>query len=203
MARYHGFPSGVSRASSSESATLLTYLSCEAATRRAATASRFWSVISRREMPLAPIAVDPRPASGTIPEHWPSSALPRPGRSRTHALARAFRDGGNAPRWRWPLTGRGWVWGHGTLKGRTSLKQPGADPRLRYSGSPAPDRQAIVLALDDVVDLEDLGLTGLDPSVFQYRHEALAERVELLPRIPDLTDDELAVRFEGDVELES
>src|SRR3954452_4117463 len=164
MARYHGFPSGVSRASSSESATLLTYLSCEAATRRAATASRFWSVISRREMPLAPIAVDPRPASGTIPEHWPKLKLSvaPPGPVTNSRTRRAFRDGGNAPRWRWPLTGRGWVWGHGTLKGRTSLKQPGADPRLRYSGSPAPDRQAIVLALDDVVDLEDLGLTGLD-----------------------------------------
>ena len=40
--------------------------------------------------------------------------------------------------------------GHGTLKGRTSPKQPGANPRLGYSGSPAPDRQAIVLEPEDL-----------------------------------------------------
>ena len=38
-----------------------------------------------------------------------------------------------------------------------------------------------VLALDDVFDLERLGLARkLDPNVLQRRHEALAERVELL-----------------------
>ena len=62
-----------------------------------------------------------------------------------------------------------------------------------YSASPAPDRQAIVLALEDVVDLEHLGLTRLDPNVLQHRHEALAERFELVPRVPDLTDFDLAV----------
>jgi hypothetical protein len=86
-----------------------------------------------------------------------------------------------------------WYGGTERSRGRTSSKQAGANPRLCYSASPAPDRQAIVLALDDVVDLEHLGLTGLDPNVFQHRHEALAERVELLLRVPDLTDFELAV----------
>jgi hypothetical protein len=101
--------------------------------------------------------------------------------------------GGSAPRWRRPLSGSGLVRGHGTLKGRTSPKHPGANPRLRTRLVRPPDRQAIVLALDDVVDLEHLGLTRLDPNVFQHRHEALAERVELLLRVPDLTDSELAV----------
>jgi hypothetical protein len=45
------------------------------------------------------------------------------------------------------------------------------------------------LALLDVVDLEDLRLAGkLDPGLGQHRHEALTERLELLPRIPDLAD---------------
>src|SRR3954449_2183622 len=140
---------------------------------------------------------------GDIPERWPSSALPRPAcHELTHSRVLA----------RWVVLRPvgvdrslvvAWYGGKERSRAELSPKQPDARLRLRYSASPAPDRQAIVLALDDVVDLEDLGLTGLDPSVFQYRHEALAERVELLPRIPDLTDDELAVRFEGDVELES
>src|SRR5437763_266421 len=59
------------------------------------------------------------------------------------------------------------------------------------------------LALDDVVDLEHLGLPRLDPDLVQHRHEALTERVELLARVPDLTDAEVAVRLEGDVVVES
>src|SRR5256885_2593962 len=56
------------------------------------------------------------------------------------------------------------------------------------------------LALDDVVDLEHLGLAReLDANVGQYRHQTLAERVELLPRIPDLTDSEAPARTESDV----
>src|SRR5947208_16817881 len=89
------------------------------------------------------------------------------------------------------------------LQGRTSPKQPDANPRLRYLASPAPDRQAIVLALEDVVDLEHLGHTRLDPNVFQHRHEALAARFELLPPVPDPTAFDLAVSAEGAVVLES
>ena len=38
-----------------------------------------------------------------------------------------------------------------------------------------------VLALDDVFDLERLGLARkLDPNVLQHRHQTLTERVELL-----------------------
>jgi hypothetical protein len=41
----------------------------------------------------------------------------------------------------------------------------------------------LVLALEDVVDLEHLGLARkLDPDIAQDRHEAVAERVELLLR---------------------
>src|SRR5215475_15373246 len=47
-ARYHGLASGQSAAAASESSTELTNRSCPGATRRARTASRFWSVISSR-----------------------------------------------------------------------------------------------------------------------------------------------------------
>ena len=53
------------------------------------------------------------------------------------------------------------------------------------------------------MDLEHLGLTRLDPNVVQHRHQPLAEDVELLARVPDLADPELAVQLEGDVVLES
>jgi hypothetical protein len=43
----------------------------------------------------------------------------------------------------------------------------------------------------------------LDPDVLKHWHEALTERVELLARVPDLADSEVAVRLEGDVILES
>src|SRR6185295_1773747 len=56
------------------------------------------------------------------------------------------------------------------------------------------------LALDDVVDLEHLGLTlELDPNVVQHRLQSLTERVELLARIPDLADAQVALRAESDV----
>src|SRR6266496_3138300 len=61
-----------------------------------------------------------------------------------------------------------------------------------------------LLPPDDVVDLEHLGLARkLDPDVLQHRHETLAERVELLSRVPDLADSEVTVRLEGDVVLKS
>jgi hypothetical protein len=41
--------------------------------------------------------------------------------------------------------------------------------------------QQVWLGLDDVVDVDDLGLTGqFDPDLTQNRHQALTERVELL-----------------------
>jgi hypothetical protein len=42
------------------------------------------------------------------------------------------------------------------------------------------------LALDDVVDLDQLRLRGLDRHVGQYRHETLSGRFELLTGLPDL-----------------
>jgi hypothetical protein len=54
------------------------------------------------------------------------------------------------------------------------------------------------------VDLEHLGLARqLDPKVLQQRHKTLTERLELLSRVPDLADSEVAVRTEGDVVLKS
>ena len=56
------------------------------------------------------------------------------------------------------------------------------------------------LALDDVVDLEHLGLAReFDPNVGQYRPQCLAECVELLARIPDLAYSEAPARTERDV----
>src|SRR5436190_11234278 len=55
------------------------------------------------------------------------------------------------------------------------------------------------LAPDDVVDLEDLRLAWLDPHVGQYRHQTLAERLPLLPRVPDLANTDAAIHEEGDV----
>jgi hypothetical protein len=53
------------------------------------------------------------------------------------------------------------------------------------------------------VDLEHLGLARkLDPNNLRHRHETLAERVELLARVPDLADPEITVRTERDVVLE-
>src|SRR6185503_21252022 len=61
-------------------------------------------------------------------------------------------------------------------------------------------RNAALLAPDDVVDLELLGLARkLDPYIGQHRHEVLPECVELLARVPDLADSEMTARFERDV----
>ena len=50
--------------------------------------------------------------------------------------------------------------------------------------------------------LEQFRLARLYTDVGQHRHKALTERLELLPRVPDLADAEVAVRTEGDVVLE-
>src|SRR5213075_2609972 len=81
------------------------------------------------------------------------------------------------------------------LQGQISFS-PSAGPALaRY--------RVGELAPDDVVDLNHLGRTGVDPNVLQDRHEALTEGIELRLRVPDLTHSELPARLEGDVELES
>jgi hypothetical protein len=50
------------------------------------------------------------------------------------------------------------------------------------------------------VDLEHLGLAReFDPNVVQHRLQTTAERVELLPRIPDLADAQVPLRAESDV----
>src|SRR4051794_23795459 len=59
------------------------------------------------------------------------------------------------------------------------------------------------LAPDDVVDLEDLRLAWLYPHIGQYRHQALAERLPLLPRVPDLANTDAAIHEEGDVVFQS
>src|SRR5438270_7866040 len=83
--------------------------------------------------------------------------------------------------------------------------EPGQIPASVSLGQSGPcSLRDSVLALDDVVDLEHLGLARkLDPDVLKHWHKALTERVELLARVPDLADSEVAVRLEGDVILES
>ena len=59
------------------------------------------------------------------------------------------------------------------------------------------------LALDDVVNLEDLWFAGkLDSGVGQYGHQPLTERLELLPRVPDFADTQVPFRPEANVVIE-
>jgi hypothetical protein len=47
------------------------------------------------------------------------------------------------------------------------------------------------------MDLEQLGLARKpDSHVLQHRHQTLTERLELLARVPDLTDSEVTARLE-------
>jgi hypothetical protein len=58
-------------------------------------------------------------------------------------------------------------------------------------------------ALDDVVNVEDVRRIGeLNADTGEDRHQALPERLELLPRVPDLADAKVAVRTETDVVVE-
>lgn len=60
-----------------------------------------------------------------------------------------------------------------------SQRKPAVAPRSAGPG-PCSERDR-VLALDDVFDLERLGLARkLNPNVLQHRHDVLAERLELL-----------------------
>src|SRR3954470_11856092 len=92
-----------------------------------------------------------------------------------------------------------------TRKGRNMSRTKEANPLPPFGCvSPALALRDLFLALDDVVDLEHLGLARkLDSNVLQHRHEALSKCIELLSRVPDLADSEVPVRLEGDVELES
>src|SRR5680860_1195657 len=74
---------------------------------------------------------------------------------------------------------------------------------LRQPGRRAATVQPELLALLEVVDLEDLRLARkLNPGFGQHRHELLAERLELLPRVPDLAHPEVPFRAEADVVIE-
>src|SRR5882757_6283313 len=59
------------------------------------------------------------------------------------------------------------------------------------------------LTLDDVVDLDQLRLAGLDPDLGEHRHQPLAEGVELLAGVPDLADAQVALAAEADVVIEA
>src|SRR4051812_15523873 len=76
---------------------------------------------------------------------------------------------------------------------------------LRHRPTPAADfepNRPCRLAPDGVVDLEDLRLAWLYPHVGQYRHQTLAKRLPLLPRVPDLANTDAAIHEEGDVVLQ-
>src|SRR4051812_45685173 len=60
------------------------------------------------------------------------------------------------------------------------------------------------LALDGVVHVEDCRRAQeLDPGFGQDRHEPLTEGVELFPGLPDLGDEQLALRPEAHVVVEA
>jgi hypothetical protein len=54
------------------------------------------------------------------------------------------------------------------------------------------------LTPDDVVDLEDFRVTRMfERNVSQKRHDALAERLQLLPRVPHFAHQQLTIRMKG------
>jgi len=57
--------------------------------------------------------------------------------------------------------------------------------------------------LDDVVDLQKLGLARFYPDLGEERHEALAERLKLFTRIPDFTHSQVALGAKADVVREA
>jgi hypothetical protein len=64
------------------------------------------------------------------------------------------------------------------------------------AGGVAGRRPAWRLPVDDVVDLDDLGLAGVDTKLRENRPETGAERIELRLRIPDHADLEVVPRPE-------
>src|SRR5207248_2599378 len=93
---------------------------------------------------------------------------------------------------------------HGTLKGRTPTGAKTGKVAACFARRSGPcSLCAQVLAVDDVMDLQKLGSARFDADLLQDRHEARAELVELLSRVPNLVDSELAARLEGDVVLKS
>src|SRR5436190_17879375 len=58
------------------------------------------------------------------------------------------------------------------------------------------------LSLDDVVNLKHFRLARVNPQLSENRAQALSKRVELLPRIPDLADLEVAVRAKAKLIVE-
>src|SRR4051812_4075000 len=59
------------------------------------------------------------------------------------------------------------------------------------------------LRLDHVMNLEYFGLAGVDTDLGQDRPQLLTERVEVLLRIPDLADFEIAVRAKAELVIEA
>jgi hypothetical protein len=96
--------------------------------------------------------------------------------------------------------------GPGGTQGPDCLRRkPGRSTAPVLLGQSGPLRYAIVLALDDLVDLKHLGAR---PKARPQRpsapaSQALTERVELLSRVPDLADSEVTLRTESDVVGES
>src|SRR5215831_18414306 len=101
-ARYHGLASGQSAAAASESSTELTNRSCPGATRRARTASRFWSVISSR------VTATSARLQATAAASWRGQAWGRDvgaERERAAASGPPGNRGQGGTGWGWPGTG--------------------------------------------------------------------------------------------------
>jgi hypothetical protein len=65
------------------------------------------------------------------------------------------------------------------------------------------ERSVALLRLDDVVYLEHFRLSRIDVQLGKNRAEACSEGVELLLRVPDLTDLEVVARAEAELVVES
>src|SRR4051794_5696458 len=75
-------------------------------------------------------------------------------------------------------------------------------PRADEDGTSFP-RPGLRSALDDVVNLDQLGLARIYPDVGEEGHEARPEGLELFPRVPDLADFQVPVRAEAHVVVET
>lgn len=139
---------------------------------------------------------------------WPSRC---PGRSHGRPAITRSITSMSCARFIWSANGANGVRascvGSATPVSRTSTATGGGSRWPCWSGSSPsggqPPRLPARRALLRGVDLEYLRLAReLDSDFGQNRHETLAERLELLPRVPDLAHPQVLPRAEADVVVE-
>ena len=83
------------------------------------------------------------------------------------------------------------------LAGRRPGSRRGPAPSFRCAASPG----KLIYAPFDVMDVEHLWLARDYPDIGQDRHQALAKRVKVFPRVPDFANAKVAICAEADVVL--